>query len=196
MLDPILPGISVLAVYMVVTAFLLLLTDRERQFVRRAFAQYLAPSMVERLAEDPAALSLGGETREMTILFSDIRGFTSLSEKLDPQEITRLLNRFLTPMTDVLLQSGATIDKYIGDAIMAFWNAPLATADHARRACLAALAMLDALEELNKTRGRRHQDRRRPQYRRLLRRQSRLGAALQLFGDRRRRERRRRASKA
>ena len=150
-LDPILPAISVLAVYMVVTAFLLLITDRERQFVRRAFAQYLSPSLVERLADDPAALSLGGETREVTILFSDIRGFTSLSEKLDPQEITRLLNRFLTPMTDVLLQSGATIDKYIGDAIMAFWNAPLATDNHERRACLAALAMFDALEELNKT---------------------------------------------
>jgi adenylate cyclase len=150
-LDPILPAISVLAVYMVVTAFLLLMTDRERQFVRRAFAQYLAPSLVERLADDPAALSLGGETREVTILFSDIRGFTSLSEKLDPQEITRLLNRFLTPMTDVLLQSGATIDKYIGDAIMAFWNAPLPTEGHERRACMAALAMFDALEELNKT---------------------------------------------
>ena len=79
------------------------------------------------LAEDPAALTLGGETREITILFSDIRGFTSLSEKMDPQEITGLLNRFLTPMTDVLLESGATIDKYIGDAIMCFWNAPLTT---------------------------------------------------------------------
>ena len=87
-LDPILPSVSVLSVYIVATALLLLLTDRERQFVRRAFSQYLAPAMVERLAEDPAALTLGGETREITILFSDIRGFTSLSEKMDPQEIT------------------------------------------------------------------------------------------------------------
>jgi adenylate cyclase len=149
-LDPILPSASALSVYIVTTALLLLLTDRERQFVRRAFAFYLAPSMVERLAEDPAALALGGETREITILFSDIRGFTSLSEKMDPQEITSLLNRFLTPMTDVLLQSGATIDKYIGDAIMAFWNAPLATTDHPRQACLAALGMFKALEELNR----------------------------------------------
>ena len=128
MLDPILPSVSVLSVYIVATALLLLLTDRERQYVRRAFSQYLAPAMVERLAQDPDALTLGGETREITILFSDIRGFTSLSEKMDPQEITRLLNRFLTPMTDVLLQSGATIDKYIGDAIMCFWNAPLSHA--------------------------------------------------------------------
>jgi adenylate cyclase len=121
--------------------------------VRRAFSQYLAPAMVEKLAQDPQALTLGGETREITILFSDIRGFTSLSESMDPQEITGLLNRFLTPMTDVLLESGATIDKYIGDAIMCFWNAPLTTANHPRRSCLAALAMLKALEELNKTEG-------------------------------------------
>ena len=148
-LDPILPSASVLSVYLVVTALLLLLTDRERQFVRRAFAFYLAPAMVERLAEDPAALALGGETREITILFSDIRGFTSLSENMDPQQITGLLNRFLTPMTDVLLASGGTIDKYIGDAIMAFWNAPLQTRDHPRQACLATLGMFKALEELN-----------------------------------------------
>jgi adenylate cyclase len=149
-IDPILPSVSVLCVYVVGTALLLLLTDRERQFVRGAFSLYLAPTLVERLAEDPAALTLGGETREITLLFSDIRSFTSLSERMDPQEITGLLNRFLTPMTDVLLKNDATIDKYIGDAIMAFWNAPLPTADHPRRACLAALAMLDTLEEINR----------------------------------------------
>ncbi len=148
-IDPILPSISAAGVYIAVTALLLLLTDRERQFVRNAFAHYLAPTLVERLAEDPDALALGGETREITLLFSDIRGFTSLSEKMDPQEITGLLNRFLTPMTDVLLLNEATIDKYMGDAIMAFWNAPLPTAEHPRRACVAALAMLDKLDELN-----------------------------------------------
>jgi adenylate cyclase len=152
-LDPILPSVAVLSVYIVATALLLLLTDRERQYVRRAFSQYLAPAMVEKLAQDPEALTLGGETREITILFSDIRGFTSLSEHMDPQEITSLLNRFLTPMTNVLLESGATIDKYIGDAIMCFWNAPLSTPDHPRRSCLGALAMLKGLEELNKTEG-------------------------------------------
>jgi len=152
-LDPILPWISVTGVYVIVTAFMLLLTDRERQFVRRAFGRYLSPSLVERLADDPSALSLGGETRELTVLFSDIRGFTAMSEKLDPQELTRILNRFLTPMTDVLLQSGGTIDKYIGDAIMAFWNAPLAVDDHPRRACLAALSMLKALAGINAREG-------------------------------------------
>ncbi len=148
-IDPILPSASATGVYIAVTALLLLLTDRERQFVRNAFAHYLAPTLVERLAEDPDALALGGETREITLLFSDIRGFTSLSEKMDPQEITGLLNRFLTPMTDVLLLNEATIDKYMGDAIMAFWNAPLPTAEHPRRACVAALAMLEKLDELN-----------------------------------------------
>lgn len=150
LIDPLLPSLSVVVVYLVVTAFLLLLTDRERQFVRHAFAHYLSPSLVERLAENPDALSLGGETREITILFSDIRGFTSLSEKLDPQQITGVLNRFLTPMTDVLLKSEATIDKYIGDAIMAFWNAPLSIERHPRSACLAALSMFTALDELNR----------------------------------------------
>jgi adenylate cyclase len=90
--------------------------------------------------------------RDLTILFSDIRGFTTLSEKLDPDELTALLNGFLTPMTDVLLESQATIDKYMGDAIMAFWNAPLDIEAHPRRACLAALAMVERLETLNRER--------------------------------------------
>ena len=149
LIDPILPTATVLAVYTVATAVVLLITDREKQFVRRAFGQYLAPDMVKRLAEDPNALALGGETREITIHFCDIRGFTTLSEGLDPQELTRLLNNFLTPMTDVLLASGATIDKYIGDSIMCFWNAPLPLPNHGRAACLATLQMLRELEEMN-----------------------------------------------
>lgn len=153
LIDPVVPGVTVLAVYIVATALLFLMSDRERQFVRRAFGQYLAPALVERLAGDPSALALGGQTRELTILFCDIRGFTSLSEGLDPQSLTRLLNNFLTPMTDVLLASGATIDKYIGDSIMAFWNAPLPTEDHRRRACLAVLRMGAALDELNAREG-------------------------------------------
>jgi adenylate cyclase len=153
LLDPILPSAAIAAVFGVTMPLLLLLTDRERQFVRNAFNRYLAPALVERLAENPAALKLGGEVRELTILFSDIRGFTSLSERLDAQALTMLLNDFLTPMTDVLLRSEATIDKYMGDAIMAFWNAPLDIAEHRRRACLAALDMLKALDELNQRSG-------------------------------------------
>lgn len=150
LLDPILPAAAVAAVFSVTMPVLLLLTSREKKFVRSAFSLYLAPSLVERLAEDPSMLSLGGELRELTVLFCDIRGFTSISEKLDPQELTTLLNSFLTPMSDVLLKSEATIDKYMGDAIMAFWNAPMEILDHRRRACLAALKMLQALDVLNK----------------------------------------------
>ena len=149
LIDPLLPAGTVTAVFVVSMPLLLLLTDREKQQVRDAFGHYLAPALVERLADDPRALRLGGETRELTVLFSDIRGFTALSETLDPDELTALLNGFLTPMTEVLLSSEATIDKYMGDAVMAFWNAPLDIAGHPRKACLAALAMLEALDRLN-----------------------------------------------
>ncbi len=153
LLDPLLPAGGVALVFIVTMPLLLLLTDRERQFVRGAFGRYLSPQLVERLGDNPGALKLGGELRDLTILFSDIRGFTGLSEKLKPDELTELLNSFLTPMTDVLLRSDATIDKYMGDAIMAFWNAPLDIADHPRKACLATLDMLAGLEHLNRTRG-------------------------------------------
>ena len=183
-LDPILPSVSVLSVYIVATALLLLLTDRERQYVRRAFRNISRRRWWSGWRRIPAALTLGGETREITILFSDIRGFTSLSEKMDPQEITGLLNRFLTPMTDVLLESGATIDKYIGDAIMCFWNAPLAHAGSSAALLPRRARHAEGAGGAEQDRGQGDQDRRRPQHRRLLRRQSRLGAALQLFGDR------------
>jgi adenylate cyclase len=154
LIDPILPSAAIAVVFGVTMPLLLLLTDRERAFVRKAFTQYLAPSLVERLADNPEALKLGGEVREITILFSDIRSFTSLSEGLNPEELTALLNNFLTPMTDVLLRSQATIDKYMGDAIMAFWNAPLDISEHRSRACRAALEMLRELDALNTRTGR------------------------------------------
>ncbi len=149
LLDPLLPALAVALLFLVTTPVLFLLADRERQFVRGAFARYLSPTMVERLAANPEALALGGELRELTVLFSDIRGFTSLSEKMNPTELTALLNGFLTPMTDILLASEGTIDKYMGDAIMCFWNAPLDVAEHERKACLAALEMVAALDRLN-----------------------------------------------
>jgi len=107
--------------------------------------------MVEQLVENPDALVLGGENRELTILFCDIRSFTTISETMEPTELTVFLNNFLTPMTNVLMENGATIDKYIGDAIMAFWNAPLDVPEHRQRACESVLAMLGALEKLNAT---------------------------------------------
>jgi class 3 adenylate cyclase/CHASE2 domain-containing sensor protein len=122
---------------------------RQREFINGAFARYLNPQLVKQLADDPARLQLGGEMREMTLMFCDIRGFTTISEKFDAQGLTRFINRFLTPMTDLILSVGGTIDKYMGDCIMAFWNAPLDDADHAEHGCRAALAMRTRLSELN-----------------------------------------------
>jgi len=129
--------------------------ESQKRRIRSAFRQYLAPDMVERLAREPKRLVLGGETREMTILFSDIRGFTTISEayKDDPQGLTKLINQLLTPLTEAIVEKGGTIDKYMGDAIMAFWNAPLAAPDHAKSACAAALEMIERLEALNTARG-------------------------------------------
>ncbi|MEM7424492.1 MAG: adenylate/guanylate cyclase domain-containing protein [Pseudomonadota bacterium] len=151
--DPVYPILGTTAVYLTVSGILFLTAERERRVVRRAFSQYLSPAMVEQLADDPNALQLGGEDKELTILFSDVRGFTRISETLSPQELTRLMNGFLTPMSDTLMEHGATIDKYIGDAIMAFWNAPLDVDDHAGRACEAALAMIARLEEVRRETG-------------------------------------------
>ncbi len=121
----------------------------ERRRVRDAFGHYMSPALVEQLAQHPEQLRLGGETRDMTILFCDIRGFTGICEDLDAAGVTRMLNRFLTPMTDIILARKGTVDKYMGDAIMAFWNAPLDVPDHAQAAGRAAFDMLKRLRDLN-----------------------------------------------
>ena len=112
---------------------------RQRRFIKSAFRHYLSPAVIEKILVDPNALSLGGERRELSILFSDLAGFTSLSEGMEPEALTTLLNEYLSDMTDIILEEGGTLDKYEGDAILAFWNAPLAQADHAARACRAAV---------------------------------------------------------
>jgi adenylate cyclase len=124
---------------------------RQRREVTRAFSQYLSPVLVERLAKDPGQLKLGGERRTLSILFTDVRGFTTIAESLkdDPERLTRLINRLLNPLSRIVLEEGGTIDKYIGDCLMAFWNAPLDEPDHAVKAVRAALRMLDALTDLN-----------------------------------------------
>jgi adenylate cyclase len=125
--------------------------ERQRREVSQAFKQYLSPVLVERLARNPEKLQLGGELRTMTVMFTDIRGFTSISERLrdQPQRVTTLLNRFLTPMTEAVLTYQGTIDKYIGDGLMALWNAPLDDEAHAMRACEASLTMFEVLDRLN-----------------------------------------------
>jgi len=126
----------------------------QRRRIRSAFGQYLSPALVEQLAQAPERLVLGGEEREMTVMFSDVRGFTTISESFrhDPQGLTSLMNRLLTPLTDAILGRKGTIDKYMGDAIMAFWNAPLDDPQHAVHACEAALDMLDKIDGLNAAR--------------------------------------------
>jgi class 3 adenylate cyclase len=124
---------------------------RQREFIQSAFSRYLNPQLVKRLAADPSMLRLGGEMRDLTLMFSDIRGFTTLSERFNAHELTQFINRFMTPMSDAILAAGGTIDKYIGDAIMAFWNAPLDDAGHAEHACRAALAMRSELVRFNAT---------------------------------------------
>jgi adenylate cyclase len=126
----------------------------QRRRIRSAFSQYLSPALVEQLAQSREKLVLGGEEREMTIMFSDVRGFTTISEsyKHDPQGLTALMNRFLTPLTNAILDRKGTIDKYMGDAIMAFWNAPLDDTSHQVNACEAALDMLERIDALNKER--------------------------------------------
>mgnify|MGYP006275236171 CR=1 FL=1 len=123
----------------------------ERQFVRNAFSRYLAPALVDQVTSDRSALVLGGEQRETTVMFADIRGFTKIAERYgeDAQGLTQLINRFLTPLSREVLRHKGTIDKYMGDAIMAFWNAPVADSDHPVNASRAALAMIDALDGLN-----------------------------------------------
>ncbi len=151
LIDPVSPALAGFMVYMSGSLAGYLRTEAEKKQVRGAFAQYLSPALVEQLAADPGRLKLGGETREMTFLFCDIRGFTAVSEQFkgNPQGLTKLINRFLTPMTNVILDRKGTIDKYMGDCIMAFWNAPLDDPKHADNACASSLRMFERLEELN-----------------------------------------------
>jgi adenylate cyclase len=145
------PLISSWLLFLVLTFVNYFREQKQRQQIRSAFGFYLSPHMVEQLARSPEKLVLGGEERRMTILFSDVRGFTTISEhyKDDPQGLTRLMNRFLTPLTNAIIERKGTIDKYIGDAIMAFWNAPVDDAEQEANACDAALEMQARAAALN-----------------------------------------------
>jgi adenylate cyclase len=153
-LDPAYPSAATILLYAVLAFSNYARDAQEKKQVRGAFAQYLSPDLVEQLAENPDQLVLGGETKKMTMLFCDVRGFTSISElyKTDPQGLTVLINRLLTPLTDSILKKGGTIDKYMGDCIMAFWNAPLDVPQQEIDSCEAALDMYDQLDALNTVR--------------------------------------------
>ncbi|MFT4118601.1 CHASE2 domain-containing protein [Bradyrhizobium sp.] len=148
------PLLSTTAIYLTLIFASFVREQRQRVQIRGMFAQYMSPVLVEQLALAPEKLVLGGEEREMTIMFSDVRGFTTISEtyKHDPQGLTALMNRFLTPLTNVIIEQKGYIDKYMGDAIMAFWNAPLDDAEHEINACEAAIRMLEQIDVVNKER--------------------------------------------
>ena len=129
--------------------------NRLKLQIKKQFEHYLEPKMVKKLQQNPDLLKLGGETKELTFLFCDIRGFTPLSEKYqkNPAELTKVINKFLTPMTEIIMRNGGTIDKYMGDCIMAFWNAPIDTPNHKELAITSALEMMDKLDYLNNMNG-------------------------------------------
>lgn len=151
LIDPVYPVISLIAVYISTSSIGFIRTEGERRLIRSAFANYLSPALVDELCLHPERVQLGVEARDMTLMFCDVRDFTVISEgfKSNPQGLTRLINRLLTPLTDCILERKGTIDKYMGDCIMAFWNAPLDVKDHSHHACHSALAMRSALDHLN-----------------------------------------------
>ena len=143
------PVVAVVAAHLGVTGYGYLTEGRERKFLRGAFSRYVAPEVVDQLVKNPGQLALGGETRELTVMFADVAGFTSLSEGRAPREIVELMNECFTEITSVIQRHGGTVDKFIGDAVMAFWNAPVELPDHAARACRATQDLLKALVRLN-----------------------------------------------
>ena len=145
------PVALIVLVYLGVTMHRFLAEERERERIRKTFESYVAPTVVQEMLKHPEQLRLGGERREITLLFTDIRGFTTMSENLDPEALVKLLHDFLNPMSNIIINQGGTIDKYMGDAIMALFGAPLIQKDHPRLACRAALEMVASLDALNRT---------------------------------------------
>ena len=143
------PFVSTLVTFISIMVYKFLAASRERAFLHNAFSRYLAPEVVTEIINDPDKLNLGGEKREMTAIFTDIQGFSSISEKLDPSNLVKLLNRYLTAMSNIISENQGTIDKYEGDAIIAFFGAPIFSANHADLACRSALAMKAVERELS-----------------------------------------------
>ena len=150
LLDPVFPLLTAGIVFLAATIFNFAYSEREKRFVRGAFQRYIAPDLLKKLEDHPEMLRLGGEIRDMTLMFMDVRGFTPISEKLTPEELVTFLNQLLSPLSDVILSHEGAIDKYIGDSIMAFWNAPLDVDDHRTKSVRAALDMIATVEQLNR----------------------------------------------
>jgi adenylate cyclase len=147
--DPVLPGIPLILSFTLAAAFSYATEGRQKLYIRRMFGQYMSGAVIDHLLSHPEKLQLGGERRRVTLFFSDLAGFTTISERLSPETVVGLLNDYLSSMTEIILDEAGTVDKFEGDAIMAFWGAPLDQPDQARRACRAALRQQAALKELN-----------------------------------------------
>lgn len=148
--DPFYPSLALLLLTAGVTFYIYRQVETQRGEIRNAFGRYLAPAVVEEIIASPHRLELGGEVRELTLMFCDVRNFTSISERLTASELTSFIQELLTPLSDIILRERGTIDKYMGDAIMAFWNAPLDVNDHPLRACRSAIEMVGKMAELNR----------------------------------------------
>ena len=140
------PMLLIVLIFMLHMTYGFFIESRGKRQLANLFGQYIPPELVDEMSESPEEFSLDGENREMTVLFSDVRGFTTISEGMDPKQLTQLMNALLTPMTRVIHKNRGTIDKYMGDAIMSFWGAPLADSEHARHALYAAMEMMDELK--------------------------------------------------
>ena len=149
LIDPVTPGLAAGFVFLAGVGQLYGQKRQQVSEIRSAFGRYVSPAVVARLAENPERLQLGGEKRDLTVMFCDIRSFTTLSEGFTAVELSTFLNEYLSPMTDIILGEEGTVDKYMGDAIMAFWNAPLDDAAHGIHGVRAALRMRETLAELN-----------------------------------------------
>jgi len=145
------PLIALMAAYVSGEAYRNVVVEKKSRYIKKAFSRYVSSQLVSELLKDQGRLKLGGEKRVITVIFTDIRGFTTMSEKLPPEKLVTLLNEYLNPMTTIVLEEEGMLDKYIGDAIMALFNAPLNTPDHPKRACNVAIKMITMLKELNVT---------------------------------------------
>ena len=143
------PLISITLTYFFSEAYRNFVEERQSRFLKKAFSSYVSDKLVSQIIENPDLLKLGGQKKVITILFSDIRGFTTLSEKIPPEKLVELLNAYFTPMTNIIFKNNGTLDKYIGDAIMALFNVPVDVPDHAYYACLTSLEMIETLEKIN-----------------------------------------------
>lgn len=149
LIDPSFPLLGILTLFAAMVVYRFATTDADRRRIRRAFAHYVEPSLLTQIEADEKLLRLGGEVRELTVMFSDVRNFSALAERISPDELVGILNRLFGALGHAIVDHKGTIDKFMGDAVMAFWNAPVRTERHALLACRAALDMRDALEKLN-----------------------------------------------